>query len=70
MPRREVKPVTISERTMRLYHNRFNLGPFGTIERNPESSMEIVHQILKRVDPTGEETVTLQKENYLREKEK
>jgi hypothetical protein len=70
MPRREVEPLKISKRTMALYHYRFNLGPCGTIERNPESSMEIAHQMLKRVDPTGEETVALQKDNYLREEEK
>ena len=69
MPRREVKPITISRRTMEIYHRRYDLGPGGTLERVPGSSMEIAHQFLKRVDPTGEETVNLFKEHYLRDKE-
>jgi hypothetical protein len=69
MPRRKVEPVKISKSTMALYHYRFSVGPCGIIERNPESSMEVAHQMSKRVDLTGEETVALQRENYLREKE-
>lgn len=69
MPRRKVKPLTISKRAMKIYHRRYNLGSCGQLERVEGSAMEEAHAFLKRVDPTFEETVALFAEHYQKPKE-
>lgn len=66
MSRREVEPLTISKSTQELYHNRFDIIA-GRLWRKPESSMQAAEFIRKKVDPTGEKTVTLFAEHYLTE---